>query len=37
LLRADWELAEALNAKTEKALIDRTLAAVPRAASGPRR
>jgi D-beta-D-heptose 7-phosphate kinase/D-beta-D-heptose 1-phosphate adenosyltransferase len=32
-LRADWELAEALNAKTEKALIDRTLAAVPRAAS----
>jgi bifunctional ADP-heptose synthase (sugar kinase/adenylyltransferase) len=33
LLRADWELAEALNAKTEKALIDRTLAAVPRAAS----
>jgi hypothetical protein len=33
LLRAEWELAEALNAKTEKALIDRTLAAVPRAAS----
>src|SRR6266536_1785218 len=33
LLRADWELAEALNAKTEKALIDRTLAALPRAAS----
>src|SRR5262249_48225468 len=33
LLRADWELAQALNAKTEKALIDRTLAALPRAAS----
>src|SRR5207245_5166373 len=33
LLRADWELAEALNAQTEKALIDRTLAALPRAAS----
>jgi D-beta-D-heptose 7-phosphate kinase / D-beta-D-heptose 1-phosphate adenosyltransferase len=33
LSRADWELAEALNAKTEKALIDRTLAALPRAAS----
>jgi D-beta-D-heptose 7-phosphate kinase/D-beta-D-heptose 1-phosphate adenosyltransferase len=33
LLRADWELAERLNAKTEKALIDRALAALPRAAS----
>src|SRR5215475_9824758 len=33
LLRADWELVQALNAKTEKALIDRTLAALPRAAS----
>src|SRR6266446_937300 len=33
LLRADWELAEAINAQTEKALIDRTLAALPRAAS----
>jgi D-beta-D-heptose 7-phosphate kinase/D-beta-D-heptose 1-phosphate adenosyltransferase len=33
LLRADWELAEPLNAKTEKALIDRALAALPRAAS----
>jgi len=33
LLRADWELAEALNAMTEKALIDRTLAALPRAGS----
>jgi D-beta-D-heptose 7-phosphate kinase/D-beta-D-heptose 1-phosphate adenosyltransferase len=31
LLRADWELAEALSAKTEKALIDRVLAALPRA------
>jgi D-beta-D-heptose 7-phosphate kinase/D-beta-D-heptose 1-phosphate adenosyltransferase len=34
LVRAESELAEALNAKTEKALIDRTLAALPRAASG---
>jgi D-beta-D-heptose 7-phosphate kinase/D-beta-D-heptose 1-phosphate adenosyltransferase len=33
LLRADWEVAEPLNPKTEKALIDRTLAALPRAAS----
>jgi D-beta-D-heptose 7-phosphate kinase/D-beta-D-heptose 1-phosphate adenosyltransferase len=33
LLRADWELAQPLNAKTEKVLIDRTLAALPRAAS----
>jgi D-beta-D-heptose 7-phosphate kinase / D-beta-D-heptose 1-phosphate adenosyltransferase len=33
LLRADWELAEPLDAKTEKALIDRTLAALPRAGS----
>jgi D-beta-D-heptose 7-phosphate kinase / D-beta-D-heptose 1-phosphate adenosyltransferase len=33
LLRADWELVEVLNARTEKALIDRTLAALPRAAS----
>src|SRR5260221_10391144 len=33
LLRADWELAKAINAKTEKVLIDRTLAALPRAAS----
>src|SRR5947209_14738076 len=33
LLRADWELAEALNARTEKALIDRALAALPGAAS----
>src|SRR5260221_15424 len=33
LLRADWELAQALNPKTEKALVDRTLAALPRAAS----
>jgi len=33
LLRADWELAQGLNPKTEKALVDRTLAALPRAAS----
>ena len=33
LLRADWELPEVLNARTEKALIDRALAALPRAAS----
>ncbi len=33
LLRADWELAEPLDAKTEKALIDRALAALPRAGS----
>ena len=33
LLRADWELAQPLNAKTEKVLIDRALAALPRAAS----
>src|SRR5215471_9007836 len=33
LLRADWESAEVLNPKTEKALVDRTLAALPRAAS----
>ena len=33
LLRADWELAEVLNPRTEKALIDRALAALPRAAS----
>jgi D-beta-D-heptose 7-phosphate kinase/D-beta-D-heptose 1-phosphate adenosyltransferase len=33
LLRADWELAKAINANTEKVLIDRTLAALPRAAS----
>src|SRR5262249_39594056 len=33
LLRGDWELAQALNANTEKALIDRPLAALPRAAS----
>jgi D-beta-D-heptose 7-phosphate kinase/D-beta-D-heptose 1-phosphate adenosyltransferase len=31
LLRADWELAEVLNARTEKILIDRALAALPRA------
>ncbi|HEY7664080.1 MAG TPA: D-glycero-beta-D-manno-heptose-7-phosphate kinase [Xanthobacteraceae bacterium] len=31
LLRADWELAEALNARSEKILIDRALAALPRA------
>src|SRR5258707_10476909 len=31
LLRADWELAQALNPKTEKPLCDRTLAALPRA------
>jgi D-beta-D-heptose 7-phosphate kinase / D-beta-D-heptose 1-phosphate adenosyltransferase len=30
LLRADWELAEVLNARTEKILIDRALAALPR-------
>ena len=29
LLRADWELADAVDAKTEKALIDRALAALP--------
>src|SRR5215468_511388 len=33
LLRADWELAQALNPKTEKALVDRTVAALPRAGS----
>jgi D-beta-D-heptose 7-phosphate kinase / D-beta-D-heptose 1-phosphate adenosyltransferase len=33
LLRADWELAKAINPNTEKVLIDRTLAALPRAAS----
>ena len=33
LLRADWELAEPLDARTEKALIDRTLAALSRAGS----
>jgi len=33
LLRADWELPEVLNARTEKALIDRALAALPRASS----
>jgi D-beta-D-heptose 7-phosphate kinase/D-beta-D-heptose 1-phosphate adenosyltransferase len=33
LLRADWETVEGLNGRTEKALIDRTLAALPRAAS----
>jgi D-beta-D-heptose 7-phosphate kinase / D-beta-D-heptose 1-phosphate adenosyltransferase len=33
LLRADWELAEVLNPRTEKALIDRALAALPGAAS----
>src|SRR5262247_763750 len=33
LLRADWELVEILNARTEKALVDRALAALPRAAS----
>src|ERR1700730_10685423 len=33
LLRADWELAQALNPKTEKALVDRALAALPRAGS----
>jgi D-beta-D-heptose 7-phosphate kinase/D-beta-D-heptose 1-phosphate adenosyltransferase len=33
LLRAEWELEEPLDAKTEKALIDRTLAALPRAGS----
>ena len=33
LLRADWELAEPLDAKTEKALIDRAVAALPRAGS----
>jgi D-beta-D-heptose 7-phosphate kinase / D-beta-D-heptose 1-phosphate adenosyltransferase len=33
LLRADWELVEILNARAEKALIDRALAALPRAAS----
>ena len=32
LLRADWELAEVLNPRTEKALIDRALAALPGAA-----
>jgi D-beta-D-heptose 7-phosphate kinase / D-beta-D-heptose 1-phosphate adenosyltransferase len=33
LLRADWELAQVLNPKNEKILIDRVLAALPRAAS----
>jgi D-beta-D-heptose 7-phosphate kinase/D-beta-D-heptose 1-phosphate adenosyltransferase len=33
LLRADWELAEVLNAKSEKALVERALAALPRAGS----
>src|SRR4030081_1167720 len=33
LLCADWELPEVLNARTEKALIDRALAAFPRASS----
>src|SRR5439155_22766573 len=33
LLRADWETVAGLNGRTEKALIDRTLAALPRAAS----
>jgi D-beta-D-heptose 7-phosphate kinase / D-beta-D-heptose 1-phosphate adenosyltransferase len=33
LLRADWELAAELNPKSEKVLIDRVLAALPRAAS----
>jgi D-beta-D-heptose 7-phosphate kinase / D-beta-D-heptose 1-phosphate adenosyltransferase len=32
LLRADWELAEGLNAKTERDLIDLALGALPRAA-----
>ena len=33
LLRADWELVQPLDARTEKILIDRALAALPRAAS----
>jgi D-beta-D-heptose 7-phosphate kinase / D-beta-D-heptose 1-phosphate adenosyltransferase len=33
LLRADWELSEALNAKSEKAIIERALGALPRAGS----
>src|SRR6266700_2571560 len=33
LLRADWELACVLDARTEEALIDRALAVLPRAAS----
>jgi D-beta-D-heptose 7-phosphate kinase / D-beta-D-heptose 1-phosphate adenosyltransferase len=33
LLRADWELVEPLESKTEKGLIDRTPAALPRAGS----
>src|SRR6201988_2702263 len=33
MLRADWELVEILNARAEKALVDRALAALPRAAS----
>ncbi len=33
LLRADWELVEPVNSRTEKALIDRALAALPRAGS----
>ena len=33
LLRADWELAEVLNAKSEKAIVERALGALPRAGS----
>jgi D-beta-D-heptose 7-phosphate kinase / D-beta-D-heptose 1-phosphate adenosyltransferase len=33
LLRADWEMAQPLDPKTEKAIIDRALAELPRAAS----
>src|ERR1700716_707472 len=33
LLRADWEMAGAINANTEKAIVDRALAALPRVAS----
>jgi len=33
LLRADWEMAGAINANTEKAIIDRALAALPGVAS----
>src|SRR5215470_11364554 len=33
LLRADWELSQPLNAKSEKAIIERALGALPRAGS----
>jgi D-beta-D-heptose 7-phosphate kinase/D-beta-D-heptose 1-phosphate adenosyltransferase len=33
LLRADWEMAGAINANTEKAIVDRALAALPRVGS----